>query len=177
MRLSTLTALSVGAAFSTMQYCPAPFLAASALIESLATTVAVSADATLASGAIAGGIGRIPSVKRGSSPPGVSQHAWDECTNQLKGGHVHLSRHPSSNSKFSRKGLYHIESLTNTTDVRVDGVPPACMNLATVLIGQPTQEGGPVPVPMGSASLEYQDLTHDELMRLAHTLEANGDVQ
>lgn len=83
----------------------------------------------------------------------------------------------ASNSKFSRKGLYHIGSLTNATDVRVDGVPPACMNLATVLTGQPTQEGEPVPVPMGSASLEYQDLTHDELIRLAHTLEANGDVQ
>jgi len=29
------------------------------------------------------------------------------------------------------------------------------MNLATVLAGQPTQEGGPIPVPMGTASLDY----------------------
>jgi hypothetical protein len=33
------------------------------------------------------------------------------------------------------------------------------MNLATVLLDKPAQAGGPVPVPMGSASLEYHGLS------------------
>lgn len=36
------------------------------------------------------------------------------------------------------------------------------MDLATVLLSNPAQAGGPVPVPMGSASLEYHGLTDQD---------------
>lgn len=48
------------------------------------------------------------------------------------------------------------------------------MNLATVITGKPTQEGGAVPVPMGSSSLDYHGVTEDELSRLGKTLHDKG---
>lgn len=60
--------------------------------------------------------------------------------------------------------------------VRVDGVPPACMNLATVIAGQPSQEGGPVPIPMGSDSLQYNDLSQDNLRELGYNLKAKNII-
>lgn len=44
------------------------------------------------------------------------------------------------------------------------------MDLATVLTGHPAQDGGPVPVPMGSASLEYHAVTKEEFEHLGHAL-------
>ena len=48
------------------------------------------------------------------------------------------------------------------------------MNLATVITGRPTQEGGPVPVPMGSASLDYHGVTADDLTKLGQALQDKG---
>lgn len=47
------------------------------------------------------------------------------------------------------------------------------MDLATLLIGHPTQEGGPVPTPMGSASLQYNGVTKEEFEQLGHALKAS----
>lgn len=44
------------------------------------------------------------------------------------------------------------------------------MNLATVLSGNPAQAGGPVPIPMGSDSLQYNDLTAQDRQNLATAL-------
>lgn len=48
------------------------------------------------------------------------------------------------------------------------------MNLATVLAGQPTQEGGPIPVPMGTANLDYHGVTEDDLAQLGKALQDKG---
>lgn len=110
MRVSALAALSVGAVFSTMQYCPAPFsLIAVPLVEGLTEAAGVTADATLGSGVIAGGIGQIG--KRANLPPGVSQHSYDQCKNQLNGAHVHLSS-PSAHSKHHRRISLHAPDIT-----------------------------------------------------------------
>lgn len=55
---------------------------------------------------------------------------------------------------------------------RADDVPPACMNLAAVLLDNPAQAGGPVPTPMGSASLEYTGLTEQDKTDLQNALSA-----
>lgn len=44
------------------------------------------------------------------------------------------------------------------------------MNLATVLTGNPAQAGGPVPVPMGSSSLQYTEMTGQDRRNLADAL-------
>lgn len=44
------------------------------------------------------------------------------------------------------------------------------MNLATVITGNPSQEGGPVPVVMGSSSLQYEDLSDEERANLSEAL-------
>lgn len=54
--------------------------------------------------------------------------------------------------------------------VRVDNVPPACMDLATVLTGEPAQAGGPIPIPMGSSSLEYENMSVKDLEALSSAL-------
>lgn len=109
MRVSTLAALSVGAVFSTMQYCPAPFSLIAVPLVGMTEGAAVTADATLGSGVIAGGIGKIG--KRANLPPGVSQHSYDQCKNQLNSAHVHLSS-PSAHSKHHRRSSLHAPDIT-----------------------------------------------------------------
>lgn len=46
------------------------------------------------------------------------------------------------------------------------------MNLATVLTGDPAQAGGPVPIPLGSDSLQYQGITVEDRQNLANALGA-----
>ncbi|KYG41772.1 hypothetical protein M433DRAFT_137776 [Acidomyces richmondensis BFW] len=95
-------------------------------------------------------------AKRGL-PAGVSQADIDQCTQEL-------------NSQYNEQGLavniYH----TSDTSVRVDNVPPACMDLATVLTGEPAQAGGPIPIPMGSSSLEYENMSVKDLEALSSAL-------
>lgn len=105
MRVSALAALSVGAGFSAMQYCLAPFsLIAVPLVEGLSASAGLTADATLGSGVIAGGIGQIGNKKRADLPPGVPQDAYDLCQNQLNGAQVHLSS-PSAHSMHPPRPL------------------------------------------------------------------------
>lgn len=49
--------------------------------------------------------------------------------------------------------------------IQADGVPPTCMTLATVLVGDPVN--GPYPTPLGSASLLYDNLTPEQYNDLA----------
>lgn len=48
------------------------------------------------------------------------------------------------------------------------------MNLATVITGDPSQEGGPVPTPMGSDSLDYSGVSENNLRELGKTLQQKG---
>ncbi|KAJ5326538.1 uncharacterized protein N7506_009640 [Penicillium brevicompactum] len=163
MHFSAIAAASALAVLSQVQYAPAPFVAglgAALGMEAAAITAADGTLATLGGGAIAGGVGHIsrrlsrsPFVsKRVDLPPGVSQESFDQCQDQLKGDGVHVTISGSTPDRCS----------------------PACMNLATVLTGNPTQEGGPVPTPMGSDSLDYSGVSEDDLRQLGQTLQDKG---
>ncbi|KAJ5338655.1 hypothetical protein N7452_005383 [Penicillium brevicompactum] len=164
MHFSAIAAASALAVLSQVQYAPAPFVAglgAALGMEAAAITAADGTLATLGGGAIAGGVGHIS--RRLSRSPFVSKRVdlppWclPGCQDQLKGDGVHVT----------------ISGSTPDT-VHVEGVPPACMNLATVLTGNPTQEGGPVPTPMGSDSLDYSGVSEDDLRQLGQTLQDKG---
>jgi hypothetical protein len=57
---------------------------------------------------------------------------------------------------------------------RADNVPAACMDLATVILSDPAQAGGPVPTPMGSSSLQYNGLSSKDKTDLQNALSKTG---
>lgn len=54
------------------------------------------------------------------------------------------------------------------TGIQADGVPPTCMTLATVLVGDPAD--GPYPMPLGSSTLLYDNLTPEQFNNLRSIL-------
>lgn len=112
MRPFAVVALSAGALFSLVQFCPAPFSFLGALgvlsTEGAAEGALAAADgglASMAGGAIAGGIGAAASNhhKRQSIPnlpPGVSQQSVQQCQDQLKGAHITLTGTPPNSASF-----------------------------------------------------------------------------
>ncbi|BCS17658.1 uncharacterized protein APUU_10486A [Aspergillus puulaauensis] len=141
MHFFTTTAVSALAALSLVQFCPAP----PAVIGAIA--------GGLGGGAISGGIAAGTKNSRRDLPAGVSQESIDQCTQQI-------------NDQGSPVNVYS----TGDSSARADDVPPACMNLAAVLLDNPAQAGGPVPTPMGSASLEYTGLSEDDKTQLQNAL-------
>lgn len=175
MQLLSMAAVSAIAILSMVQYAPAPFLLIVGATVETASTIA-AADGALG-GAALGGAGAasiahgIKSSTRRSPinlPAGVSQHSWDLCKGQLSGAHVHFSGTNNCKSQIAP------DETRLTIAVRLDGLPPACMDLATVLTGHPTQEGGPVPTPVGSDAIQYNDLTKDEWIQVAKALNKHG---
>lgn len=76
-------------------------------------------------------------------------------------------------SVMMRYALYNV--ITHLAlAVRADNVPSACMDLATVILNDPTQEGGPIPTPLGSASLQYTGLTDKDKADLQNALSKVG---
>lgn len=107
MKFFSLAALSVTALFSMVQYCPAPFAVVGPILgmTTEAITAADSVLASMASGAIAGGISAGAAKSKGGKgkrgvpagfPPGVSEQAWQQCENQLKGAHIYLKGKPNN---------------------------------------------------------------------------------
>lgn len=47
------------------------------------------------------------------------------------------------------------------------------MTLVTVLTDEPAQAGGPVPIVLGTSSVEYQGMSKQELADLQNTLSAS----
>lgn len=127
MRLAPAAMISAGALFGLIQQTPAP-------VDAIVTAV----FAGIAGGEIGQVFKHIPKrdaslvntpEPRDADPfAGLSQPAANECKNQLHGATV----------KFSPKDDH---------GVRIDGVPPACMTLANVFLGQ--NPGQPAPIPMG----------------------------
>ena len=114
---------------------------------------AAGVGAGLGSGAIAGGIGAGTrhSKERRQDDDSLPPAAQQACQSQLKGVTVEVSKQGDSN-------------------VRFDNVPPACMTLANVFLGQ-NRPGQPRPIPMGSAALQYNGLTEDQLNTLQQALD------
>ncbi|KAI9147431.1 hypothetical protein HJFPF1_12451 [Paramyrothecium foliicola] len=55
-------------------------------------------------------------------------------------------------------------------NVLAEGIPPSCMTLATVITGQHNQGN---PIPMGSASILFQNLSNEEIMEIQAALDAH----
>lgn len=143
------------------QPCPAPPLAAIGI----GAAEAASLGGGIAGGAVAGGIGVGASKSNKNNGPhhktkrqdalaglNLPEQAANDCRGQLSTAHVNVS--PAGDN-----------------GVRFDGVPPACMTLAAVFLGQNGNSRSP-PIPMGSASLQYSNLTPEELQTLQNALDA-----
>lgn len=156
IEMKTFIAISTTAIVLTslFQPCPAPPVLAAI---GMTAGEAAGVGAGLGGGAIAGGIGAGTKGhgKRGdNSLPPVASAA---CKQQLHGVTVQVSK-------------------VGDHDVRFDNVPPACMTLANVFLGQ-NRAGHAQPIPMGSASLQYNGLTEDELNTLQDALDTVRRVQ
>lgn len=141
----TTTAIALACLF---QPCPAPPVLAAI---GMTAGEAAGVGAGLGGGAIAGGIGagtKGHGKRQDNSLPPVAAAA---CKEQLHGVTVQVSRVGDNN-------------------VRFDNVPPACMTLANVFLGQ-NRPGQAQPIPMGSASLQYNGLTEAELNTLQNALD------
>ncbi|KAK2750561.1 hypothetical protein CKAH01_17936 [Colletotrichum kahawae] len=77
----------------------------------------------------------------GSAPAGTSQYAWDACFDQ-----VQVSNTP-----------INVNGPIKENHIRVTGLPPACMNMATALGSLEGQRA--VPVPCGSDCIEHGDMS------------------
>lgn len=80
--------------------------------------------------------------KRDGPPPapaGVNQFNWDECFYAAKESHMTVTGPVGDNN------------------IRVEGIPPACMNLAAFISGGQGDMGR--PIPCGSACIEYTNMT------------------
>ncbi|KAI1180455.1 hypothetical protein F4777DRAFT_574217 [Nemania sp. FL0916] len=147
------TTLSISAALALVQFCPAPFLAAIGAAEA-ASLGAVAAGVSAAS-AVAGNV--ISAVKDRRDEPHLYQRqeqneqAWKLCHQQLGSSSLHFSS--------PKKG-----------NVLVEGMPPACMTLATVITGK--YDAGN-PVPMGSSSILFQNLSDDDIKEIQDALDAH----
>ncbi|KAK0111158.1 hypothetical protein ONS95_001535 [Cadophora gregata] len=85
------------------------------------------------------------------STPGVPQEEFERCHNDLAGLTVTVTSPAAGQVQF-------------------DDVPASCMNLATVLVGDPVE--GPYVQPCGSACLSYYDLTEQQFNDLVAALQA-----
>ncbi|KZF26456.1 hypothetical protein L228DRAFT_235526 [Xylona heveae TC161] len=139
----SIAACAIGLA-SMVQYCPAPPLLG---LIGLGADAAYLAGSGLAGSAVIAGSSHIH--KR--LAPGVSQQAADQCASELDGVTVTFS--PQGNN-----GLL------------VNNLPPACMDLSTVITGD--YDAGD-PIPMSSSSILFQGLSDDELNQIRDAVNAS----
>ncbi|KAK8203147.1 hypothetical protein M8818_005372 [Zalaria obscura] len=95
-------------------------------------------------------------VKR-DYPAGISQNSIDLCVQAI-------------DAQGTAVNVYS----TGDDSAQVDNVPAACMDLATVLTGEPAQAGGPVPTPLSSSSLSYTGLTDEDKTNLQNALSGSS---
>jgi len=154
-KMKTFTAASTAAIALTclFQACPAPPIALAAIGITAGEAGAIGAGVAggLGGGAIAGGIGAAKGHGKRQDNNSLPPVAAAACKQQLHGVTVQVSK-------------------VGANDVRFDNVPPACMTLANVFLGQNTP-GQAHPILMGSASLQYNGLTADELKVLQNALD------
>ncbi|KAI1081160.1 hypothetical protein F5B20DRAFT_588715 [Whalleya microplaca] len=88
----------------------------------------------------------------GPAPKGVPQYNWDNCF------------HDALKSKITVHGP------VGDNHIKVEGLPPSCMVLSTVLDGKTS--GGPTPVPCGSACIEYSGMdvaSYENIRKMINT--------
>ncbi|KAI0160015.1 hypothetical protein GGR52DRAFT_576748 [Hypoxylon sp. FL1284] len=159
------TVVTAAAAMALVQFCPAPFLAAIPAATAAgigAASAAVSAAAAVGGTVVAAIKDRSVDVeeeqfltRRGVSRVQMrqeqNQQAWNDCHSQLTSAHVTFSA--------PEKG-----------DILVKGIPSACMTLATVITGHYNAGN---PIPEGSDSILFQNLSNDDIQSIQDALDAH----
>ncbi|GAP84638.1 hypothetical protein SAMD00023353_1101730 [Rosellinia necatrix] len=146
------TALSTAAAIALVQFCPAPFLAA--IPAAAAAGISAVSAAVGAAGTVAGAVVAGVKDRREVHPhrrQEQNQLAWSICRDQLTTASLTFSSPMAGN-------------------VLVEGMPPACMTLATVITGQ-FNVGN--PIPMGSSSILFQNLSSEDMQEIQNALDAH----
>lgn len=139
MRVAAAAAAAICTFFSFIQLTPAPVAAVAEVIAGALQGGITTFTGSVLSAATALGVkgaaghhkrdGFITVDPRGNDPfANLPQPAADECKGQLHGATINFSPLPNNG-------------------VQIDGVPSACMTLATVFLG--TNPEGPAPTPMG----------------------------
>ncbi|KAI0386661.1 hypothetical protein F5Y04DRAFT_275112 [Hypomontagnella monticulosa] len=184
MRTSVLGA-SIIAALAFLQGVPAPpALIAIGISASTATAITSGATSGLISGSIGASVGAGVACAKGGcrrrrqeairhatmiarevadqlgareevpgppkAPAGVPQYNFDDCY------------HDALNAQITVTGPI------SDNHIRIEGLPPTCMVLSTVLDGN--TDGGPTPTPCGSACIEYSGMTPDEYENIRQIL-------
>lgn len=104
-----------------------------------------------------------------TAPEGVPQQEFDRCYTDITGVRI-TATSPGAGCKL-RLILYFWRFYTDfCLAVQFDNVPASCMNLATVLVGDPVN--GPYPTPCGSACLVYNGLSDQQYNDLVGALNA-----
>ncbi|KAH9907719.1 hypothetical protein F4778DRAFT_797807 [Xylariomycetidae sp. FL2044] len=86
----------------------------------------------------------------GMGPCNVPQYNFDQCHNQAVVVKI-------------------TSSIPAEGQARFENIPPACMDLASALVGN-CDGGGPRPVPCGTSCLLYEGLTQDDFATLSNAL-------
>lgn len=86
------------------------------------------------------------------APEGVPQHNVDDCWRDAFEADITITGPVGDNR------------------VKIEGLPPTCMVLSTVLDGNAA--GGPRPYPCGTTCLEYGDMTPEEYDNIRSTVNA-----
>lgn len=145
-------AISAVALLGSVQYCPAPPLAVIGEVAGIVSSVASVAgtvDGIVTNHESKRGLEGFNSRIRARGDYGLGT-APQDCKNQLTSASVTFSR-PQGN------------------DVLVQGVPSACMTLAGTLTGK-YNEGN--PVPMGSDSIQFSNLSDSDIQSIQTALNA-----
>ncbi|KFX88471.1 hypothetical protein O988_09009 [Pseudogymnoascus sp. VKM F-3808] len=87
-------------------------------------------------------------------PCNIPKYNFDICHDQVKAQTIQV-----------------VSSIPSPGVGRFDNIPPACMNLASVLGGSCTGEG-PRPTPCGSACIQYTGLSDKQMYYLSRALNA-----
>lgn len=183
MQFFTKTAISAAALTALVQLSPAPIVIAIpiALDVGLGTAAACVSAAASVAGTVAGavkrdnvGIPQHPHQIRSAieSRQEMNQAAWQSCKDQLAGANLNFSA-DSPGSQFSSNPIILLQwyqlRLTPLADVLVTGIPSSCMTLLNVLTGDYNAGN---PLPMGSDSALFRDLTNDDINNLQNALSA-----
>ncbi|KAH7309823.1 hypothetical protein B0I35DRAFT_463737 [Stachybotrys elegans] len=149
------TTVSAVATLALVQVSSAHFLAIPA---ATAAGIGAVSNAVSAASAVAGTV--TTAIQNGQNRRSVSrvyrrqeqnQLAWQLCREELGTATVTFSG-PAPGS------------------VLAEGIPPSCMTLATVITGEHNQGS---PIPMGSDSILFQNLSNEEIMEIQAALDAH----
>ncbi|KAH8785207.1 hypothetical protein F5883DRAFT_636161 [Diaporthe sp. PMI_573] len=162
MQFFTKTAITAAAMTALVQLSPAPIVIAIpiALDVGLGTAAACVSAAGSVAGAVASavkrdnvnGIPQHPHQVRSAieSRQEMNEAAWQSCKDQLGSAHLDFSADSPGN-------------------VLVKGIPSSCMTLLNVLTGDYNAGN---PLPMGSDSALFRDLSNDDINNLQNALSA-----